>query len=490
MQTFWNDLLSDKPHILELSFGDISESLDGEIVSLDDKESEAAQEAAHHESISSFLNLKRGCGTQDYIGLRVQQIATILRNLSFVEDNTCLFAHSRTFLRFLVMCSNIRWNNLHHMALDMLGNIAEDIELSDPVTDDLSRCLLSTVMDGLESDDRAVIISSMEVLYKLCRSTGNEEYLYRAFDKGMYQQITSFLWLKDAMLVMYTLECMYALTTMGEKTCNGFVHIRGIIDSLVSLVTLEAKTFGQEGCILMCVVDKQQHPGTVPAKPTSTGPAVVVAPAPLPSTPTKTVATPKAPVVVQQNSSSTPQKSNARTVNPSSAAKLLNSKQSQQQAHQENEQNALEWLKSSYESGEVGKDRVDMQELYKLYVTAMSKMKRGGVVSPAFFPKVVKMVFGTTVGPIKDQGTPFYTGIRVKTMTTTAITTPVKPPPPQMTSPRTVVSYRFGCVHCLINIYSFLCRRFLPTNQRFLCLRLSRQQQQSELQRQIQLSSK
>lgn len=258
MQTFWNDLLSDKPHILELSFGDISESLDGEIVSLDDKESEAGQEAAQHEIISSFLNMKRGLGTQDYIGIRVQQIATILRNLTFAEEHGFLFANSRTFLRFLVMCSNIRWNNLHHMALDMLGNIAEDIELADPVTDGLARCLLTTIMDGLESDDRVVILSSMEVLYKLCRRSSNEDHLYRAFDKSMYQKITSFLWLKDAMLVMYTLECMYALTNLGEKTCNGFVHVRGIMDSLVSLVTLEAKTFGHEGCILMCVVDNKQ----------------------------------------------------------------------------------------------------------------------------------------------------------------------------------------------------------------------------------------
>lgn len=263
LQTFWNECLSDKPHILELSFGDISDSLDGEIVSLDDKESEGAQEAAQHEVISSFLNLKRGSGTQDYVGLRVQQIATILRNLSFVEENTWLFAHSRTFLRFLVLCSNIRWNNLHHMALDMLGNIAEDIDLADPVTDDLTRCLLATIMDGLESEDRGVIISCMEVLYKLCRRPSNEDYLYKAFDRAMYKKITSFLWLKDAMLVMYTLECMYALTNMGERPCNGFVHVRGIMDSLVSLVTLEAKTFGQEGCILMCVVDKQL--GTTPA---------------------------------------------------------------------------------------------------------------------------------------------------------------------------------------------------------------------------------
>ena len=416
---------------MELSFGDISESLDGEIVCLDDKESEEAQEAAQHEIISSFLNLKRGSGTQDYIGLRVQQIATILRNLSFVEENTFLFAHSRTFLRFLVMCSNVRWNNLHHMALDMLGNIAEDIELSDPVTDDLTRCLLSTVMDGLESEDRGVIISCMEVLYKLCRRPNNEEYLYRAFDQSMYQKITSFLWLKDAMLVMYTLECMYALTNMGEKTCNGFVHVRGIMDSLVSLVTLEAKTFGQEGCILMCVVDKQL--GTVPTttvKPVVAPNVTIPANPQITNSPVKASAVPvKPPVVMSQASVVTPQKVNVRTTSATGSTPKppLTPKQTQQQANHENEQNAQEWLRSSYELGEAGVDRVDMQELYKQYVTSMSKMKRGGVVSPAFFPKVVKLVFGPTPGPIRDQGPPFYTGIRPKAVAAPSTTSGPKP---------------------------------------------------------------
>lgn len=58
----------------------------------------------------------------------------------------------------------------------------------------------------------------------------------------------------------------------------------------------------------------------------------------------------------------TPQKVNARSAIPSSATKTpLTSKQSQQQAQQENEQNAQEWMRSSYEMGELGVDRMDMQ---------------------------------------------------------------------------------------------------------------------------------
>lgn len=129
----------------------------------------------------------------------------------------------------------------------------------------------------------------------------------------------------------------------------------------------------------------------------------------------------------QQSTVGTPQKVNARTANVSSGSKTpLTSKQTQQQANHENEQNAQEWLRSSYEAGDVATDRMDMQELYKLYVTSMSKQKRGGVVSPAFFPKVVKLVFGPTTGPVKDQGPPFYTGIRAKKANSNSTSTPVK----------------------------------------------------------------
>lgn len=175
--------------------------------------------------------------------------------------------------------------------------------------------------------------------------------------------------------------------------------------------------------------------------------AAVTAPTPqITNSPVKVPLTPKPATnaaTTSQVSVVTPQKVNARSGgNIAAGTKTpLSSKQSQQQAHQENEQNAQEWMRSTYEAGEVGKDRVDMQELYRLYVTAMSKLKRGGVVSPAFFPKVVKAVFGPAPGPIKDQGTPFYTGIRAKLRQTVqeaapAAVTPAKGPPA-----RVVVSF-------------------------------------------------
>lgn len=266
LQKFWNESLAQKNHILELSFGDYLETIED----LPSKEMNAGDELGLDNSmLSSFLSLHRGLGTHDYIGQRVHQVTSILRNLTFVEDNSLLFARNETFIRFLVMCANIRWNNLHHMALDMMGNIATDIELADPITDNLSRCLLHTVIDGLESEDRGVIISCMEILYKLCRKLTNEDYIHKCFDKKLFEKIAIYLCLNDIMLLLYTLECIYALSALGEKTCNAIVHVRGVLDTLVSLVTVEAQSFGADGCILMRVVETIpgaliQQPGAPP----------------------------------------------------------------------------------------------------------------------------------------------------------------------------------------------------------------------------------
>lgn len=55
----------------------------------------------------------------------------------------------------------------------------------------------------------------------------------------MYEQVCSYLTLHDIMLLVVTLECMYALTTLGEKACDYIVRVHGVMDTLVSLITVE-----------------------------------------------------------------------------------------------------------------------------------------------------------------------------------------------------------------------------------------------------------
>ncbi|XP_050073198.1 AT-rich interactive domain-containing protein 2 [Anopheles maculipalpis] len=278
LQRFWKECLFEKPQVLELSLEDCfakmgtdpsaliasiyheeQEEMDTKSGTENDGETESDFEIMNGRlnmaSLRSFLSLGTGLGTNDYIGQRVLQIASIFRNLSFNEENLHLLGRNRTFIRFLIMCANARWNNLHHLGLDMLGNIANEIDINDPQSDEVTRCLVSTLSEGLEGADRGVIISCLEVLSKIAQKESNEENLNRCLNQKLYDQISLFLCLNDIMLLLYTLECIYSLTSMGEKPCSAIMHIRGVIDTLVSLVTVEAQSYGPDACILMRVVE-------------------------------------------------------------------------------------------------------------------------------------------------------------------------------------------------------------------------------------------
>ena len=40
-------------------------------------------------------------------------------------------------------------------------------------------------------------------------------------------------------LLIYTLECVYALSSLGQTSCNAFLHCQGALDVLISLLTVE-----------------------------------------------------------------------------------------------------------------------------------------------------------------------------------------------------------------------------------------------------------
>lgn len=184
-QAFWKDLLYEKPDILELLYEDY---LDNEEIFLDpkrfgeflqrDKDVDCKDVVEY-----GFLSLGRGMGTHEYMGQRILQIASIIRNLSFHEENMSVLARNKSLMRFLILCANVKWNNLQHYGLDVIGNIALEIDLKDPFSDNISRQLFGTVSDGLESPDRGIIISSLEILAKFAQKEKNEEFLCKYIRK-------------------------------------------------------------------------------------------------------------------------------------------------------------------------------------------------------------------------------------------------------------------------------------------------------------------
>lgn len=127
--------------------------------------------------------LGRSYGTQDYFGQRVLQVASILRNLSFDDDNIPVLARNNAFIRFAMLCAGSRWAGLHMLGLDMLGNVATEIMLDDPPSDKLTVGILSTLSNGLCSSDRAIVLASLEVLNKLSQRDENEDIMLKSLDQ-------------------------------------------------------------------------------------------------------------------------------------------------------------------------------------------------------------------------------------------------------------------------------------------------------------------
>ncbi|KMQ93912.1 at-rich interactive domain-containing protein 2 [Lasius niger] len=130
----------------------------------------------------------RTLGTQDPYGQRVLQIASILRNLSFTPENTVILGRNRCFLRFVLLCVRARWSNLHQLGFDILGNIANEIilkEAGERITD----VVLSCVAMGIESQDRFIVISCLEVLNKISQQDSNEEIVTFGLADNVYELI-------------------------------------------------------------------------------------------------------------------------------------------------------------------------------------------------------------------------------------------------------------------------------------------------------------
>lgn len=217
---------------------------------------------------NELFNIYRNLGTRDYIGQRVLQVATILRNLSFIEENAPTLLKNKTFLRFSLLCACSRWGQLQNLGLDMLGNMALELLVKDLQSDLIAKYLLKFVASALKGEDRNLCITALEILNKLSQNEANEETLARCLEPIVYERVCSFLTIHDVMLLIYTLECLYSLSSLGEKPCNYIVNNHGVVDTLVSLVTVEGKSYGPKACIGMKLVETV--PGGVAASQTGT----------------------------------------------------------------------------------------------------------------------------------------------------------------------------------------------------------------------------
>ncbi|KAF9818201.1 hypothetical protein SFRURICE_003942 [Spodoptera frugiperda] len=338
---------------------------------------------------------------------RVLQIASIVRSLSFHDENVQYLAKNTTLLRFLLLCANSWVGSLRQSGLDTLGNVSTELIIKDPATCLITRHVLSTIQSALVSQDRARVLAALELLNKLAQNELNEDALLKSLEAKVYADVCALLSLRDIMVLVCTLECVYALTSLGDRASEAVARVPGLIHTLVSLVTVEAQSYGPRACILMRVVETVSGPSALQAQQPAQH-AQQHAPQHAQLAQHTAHAQPdqhdRSPQL--HHTSQTPTKSN-----DSSGAASLAPVSSLQQSHlqqrtvqvseaKENEHFAQAWLRSAYEVLPAGDNSaVEAGDVYRHYLATCTKLGRKGLIAPAHFPRLVRTVFGGTVGP-------------------------------------------------------------------------------------------
>ena len=119
------------------------------------------------------------------------------------------------------------------MGFDILSNVASDIIIEEAMSDScVNEVLLSTLTACISSDDRFQVISSLDILNKLCLHEANEDVIESVLSEQtsrVYDRLVAYLSLHDIHLLISTLECLYSLSCLGEATCNSIVRTHGAV---------------------------------------------------------------------------------------------------------------------------------------------------------------------------------------------------------------------------------------------------------------------
>ncbi|GMT14924.1 hypothetical protein PFISCL1PPCAC_28753, partial [Pristionchus fissidentatus] len=216
-----------------------------------------------------FVGITPSFSSNDVMSWRVYQIATIFRNLSFEPLNKPPLAECNELIKFCILASNCSWTQLSTAALDTLSNIATDINLSSArLLYEGGHSLLRTIHTGIYSNDKFKLIRSLELLAGLCGAEENEDILCQFVSRDLLSKIFSYLLVKDIMLCVYTLECIYQISEMGGLACDILCEVSHSLSMLLSLSSVEAVSFGTTGLAGMKVVE-YHPPGSLP--PSSQG---------------------------------------------------------------------------------------------------------------------------------------------------------------------------------------------------------------------------
>ncbi|CAP32258.1 Protein CBR-SWSN-7 [Caenorhabditis briggsae] len=193
---------------------------------------------------------------------RLNQVITVIRNLSFEAVNRVTMVKSWPVMKFLIMCAYSKWSPLNVAALDTISNLATDIDLTDKALVYVSQhAILRIINECIFSPDKLKLIRAMEILTGLCSFEGNETIICDWLKPEIIAHIYEIVGVKDIMMCVYVLECLYQISEMGDTACDMLSESAKSIQQLVSMATLEAVSFGPAGLAGMKVVEYQPNFG-------------------------------------------------------------------------------------------------------------------------------------------------------------------------------------------------------------------------------------
>ncbi|CAL1542134.1 unnamed protein product [Lymnaea stagnalis] len=200
------------------------------------------------------LNLGRDLGTLDVEGQRVMQVAVFLHNLSFEDRNQKLLAGSYLVYKFLILSLHSNFGGLRQLALDTFANLSCEVEL-DALGTGTSNLVLDLLNNALYSEDRFFLVRGLEILSKISQLTCNEGALLEHLKEDVYARLVALLTVQDIQLIVHTLEALYKLSKIGEPFTTRIAKVHKAIDTLVSLITIEAQSFGPGSLVGIKVVE-------------------------------------------------------------------------------------------------------------------------------------------------------------------------------------------------------------------------------------------
>lgn len=170
----------------------------------------------------------------------ILKILHIIRNFSFIESNTRVFAASAGFKQMLIKCLVMTNSSHYSHCIDILENMTPFVELGP--FDSIIGCLNSLLTNATE---RSVILGSVRVLTMLASSSASNLHYLLPTSTQVANRITQFLIVNDEELIGVSLEYLYQYSRQSVSFGQHLLalHDGADIAIMVSLLMAPCKYF-------------------------------------------------------------------------------------------------------------------------------------------------------------------------------------------------------------------------------------------------------